>query len=157
MVQMPALNTPQFDWVKNRLPRKPQPVPPIYQPEVAAQAIVHAAHHYRREWYVGGSTAVVIAGNKFAPASATGIWARRLRSQQYDGQADPNRPNNLYEPVDEERDHGAHGDFDSRAMWSATRFGWTSAAAGSPSVPSASRGCGCVRVRVHTRAEKALR
>ncbi len=63
MVQMPALNTPQFDWVKSRLPRKPQPVPPIYQPEVAADAIVYAAHHYRREYYVGGSTAVVITGS----------------------------------------------------------------------------------------------
>ena len=67
MVQMPALNTPQFDWVKSRLPRKPQPVPPIYQPEVAAEAIVHAAHHYRREWFVGGSTVVAIQGNKIAP------------------------------------------------------------------------------------------
>ena len=67
MVQMPALNTPQFDWVKSRLPRKPQPVPPIYQPEVAADAIVHAAHHYRREWFVGGSTVVAIQGNKIAP------------------------------------------------------------------------------------------
>ena len=49
MVQLPALNTPQFGWVKSRLPRKPQPVPPIYQPEVAAEAIVWAAHHDRRE------------------------------------------------------------------------------------------------------------
>src|SRR4051812_4357045 len=67
MLQMPALNTPQFNWVKSRLPRKPQPVPPIYQPEVAAQAIYWAANHYRREWYVGGSTAIVIRGNKLLP------------------------------------------------------------------------------------------
>ena len=66
MVQMPALNTPQFDWVKSRLPRKPQPVPPIYQPEVAAEAIF-AAHHNRREWFVGGSTVMAIVGNKIAP------------------------------------------------------------------------------------------
>src|SRR5437762_2344720 len=67
MVQMPALNTPQFTWSKSRMPRKAQPVPPIFQPEVAADAIVWAAHHYRREWFVGGSTAVVITGNKVAP------------------------------------------------------------------------------------------
>ncbi len=116
MVQMPALNTPQFDWVKSRLPRKPQPVPPIYQPEVAAEAIYHAAHHYRREWYVGGSTAVVIPGNKMLPG--LGDWylgEQGYDSQQYDGAADPNRPNNLNEPVDQDRDFGAHGDFDRRA------------------------------------------
>jgi hypothetical protein len=77
MVQMPAMNTPKFDWVKSRLPRKPQPVTPIYQPEVGADAVVWAAHHYRREWYVGGSTAIVIAGNKMAPAWVTGTWAGR--------------------------------------------------------------------------------
>ena len=85
MVQMPALNTPQFDWVKSRLPRKPQPVPPIYQPEVAAEAIYHAAHHYRREWYVGGSTAVVIAGNKLGTRTRrlvsrhAGVWLPAVR------------------------------------------------------------------------------
>src|SRR5437868_926802 len=67
MVHMPALNTPQFSWCKSRMPRKAQPVPPTFQPEVAADAIVWAAHHYRREWFVGGSTAVVITGNKIAP------------------------------------------------------------------------------------------
>ena len=80
IVQMPALNTPQFKWVKNRLPKKPQPVPPIYEPEVAAQAIVHAAGHYRREWYVGASTAMVVTGNKIAPG--LGDWylaQKRLR------------------------------------------------------------------------------
>ena len=116
MVQMPALNTPQFDWVKSRLPRKPQPVPPIYQPEVAADAIVHAAHHYRREWFVGGSTVVAIQGNKIAPGFGDWYLAQQgYGAQQYDGQHDPNRPNNLDEPVDEHTDHGAHGDFDSRA------------------------------------------
>src|ERR671937_2631927 len=67
MVQLPALNTPQFAWVKSRLPRRPQPVPPIYQPEVAASAIVRAAEHADREVWVGGSTAVAIAGNRIAP------------------------------------------------------------------------------------------
>ena len=116
MVQMPALNTPQFSWSKSRMPRKAQPVPPIYQPEVAANAIVHAAHHYRREWFVGGSTAVVITGNKIAPGF--GDWylgQQGYDSQQHDGREDPNRPNNLYAPVDEEKDFGAHGKFDDRA------------------------------------------
>jgi NAD(P)-dependent dehydrogenase (short-subunit alcohol dehydrogenase family) len=116
MVQMPALNTPQLDWVKSRLPRKPQPVPPIHQPEVAAEAIVHAAHHYRREWHVGGSTAVVITGNKIAPGLDDWYVAQQgYGAQQYDGVADPSKPHNLYEPVDAERDHGAHGAFDARA------------------------------------------
>lgn len=116
MVQMPALNTPQFNWVKSRLPRKPQPVPPIYQPEVAAEAIVHAAHHYRREWFVGGSTVVAIQGNKIAPGFGDWYLAKQgYGAQQYDGHADPNRPDNLNEPVDEHVDHGAHGVFDRRS------------------------------------------
>jgi NAD(P)-dependent dehydrogenase (short-subunit alcohol dehydrogenase family) len=116
MVQMPALNTPQFDWVKSRLPRKPQPVPPIYQPEVAAEAVFHAAHHYRREWYVGGSTTAAIIGNKLAPGLGDWYLARQgYGAQQYDGRADPDRPHNLDRPVDDAVDHGAHGDFDRRA------------------------------------------
>jgi NAD(P)-dependent dehydrogenase (short-subunit alcohol dehydrogenase family) len=116
MVQMPALNTPQFDWVKSRLPRKPQPVPPIYQPEVAAQAIYHAAHHYRREWYVGASTEMVVIGNKIAPGFGDWYLAHTgYDSQQYDGTVSPNRQNNLYGPVDDKVDHGCHGDFDARA------------------------------------------
>ena len=116
MVQMPALNTPQFDWVKSRLPRKAQPVPPIYQPEVAAEAVYWAAHHYRREWYVGGSTVVAIVGNKIAPGLGDWYLGRQgYDAQQYDGARDPNRPNNLYAPADENHDHTAHGDFDARA------------------------------------------
>ncbi len=116
MVQMPAMNTRQFDWVKSRLPRKPQPVPPIYQPEVAADAVVWAAHHYRREWFVGSSTVVAIEGNKIAPA--LGDWylgQQGYGAQQYDGHVDPNRPNNLDQPLDQDRDWGAHGDFDARS------------------------------------------
>jgi short-subunit dehydrogenase len=114
MIQFPAMNTPQFNWVKSRLPRKPQPVPPIFQPEVGADAIVWAAHHYRREWYVGGSTVTAIIGNKIAPG--LGDWylgKKGYDSQQYDGKEDPNRPNNLYESV--EGSYGAHGDFDHLA------------------------------------------
>ena len=115
MVQMPALNTPQFGWVKSRLSHKAQPVPPIFQPEVAAKAIYHAAHDPdRREYYVGGSTVKAIFGNKLAPGFADHYLARTgYDSQQYDGLEDPNRPNNLWQPVP--GDHGAHGDFDDRA------------------------------------------
>lgn len=114
VVHMPALNTPQFSWVKSRLPRKPQPVPPIFEPEVAAEAIVYAARHPRREIWVGAPTVAAITGQKFIP----GILDRYLGktgfdSQQYDGAADPNRPNNLWEPLP--GDHGAHGHFDARA------------------------------------------
>ncbi|PYQ64193.1 MAG: short-chain dehydrogenase [Acidobacteria bacterium] len=116
MVQMPALNTPQFSWVKSRLPRKPQPVPPIFQPEVAARAIVYAAHHRRREIYVGWPTVKAVVGNKMAAGYADHYLARHgYDAQQYDGFADPDRPNNLWEPVP--GDHGAHGQFDDRATY----------------------------------------
>lgn len=118
MVQMPAVNTPQFSWVKSRLPRQAQPVPPIFQPEVAADAIFFAAHHRRRELWVGGPTVAAIVGDKIAPElldrylAATGYAA-----QQTDQPADPQRPNNLWEPVDGQGggDFGAHGAFDRRA------------------------------------------
>ncbi|HEX2642928.1 MAG TPA: SDR family oxidoreductase [Thermoanaerobaculia bacterium] len=114
MVQMPALNTPQFGWVKSRLPRKPQPVPPIFQPEVAAQAIVWAAHHRRREVWVGLPTVIAITGNRLAPWLADRYLARTgYDSQQHDGAADPDRPHNLWRPLP--GDAGAHGAFDERA------------------------------------------
>jgi hypothetical protein len=131
MVQMPALNTPQFNWVRSRLPRKPQPVPPIFQPEVAADAIVWAAHHYRRQWFVGSSTAVAIVGNQLAPG--LGDWylgKTGYDAQQYDGAVSPDRRDNLLEPVDDDIDHGAHGDFDERAhfqsyqLWADQHRGW---------------------------------
>jgi NAD(P)-dependent dehydrogenase (short-subunit alcohol dehydrogenase family) len=114
MVQLPAMNTPQFDWVKSRLPREPQPVPPIYQPEVAADAIVWAAQQRRREISVGIPTAIAIWGNKFAAGLADRYLARTgYDSQQTDVLADPDRPNNLWEPLP--GDHGAHGRFSSRS------------------------------------------
>jgi NAD(P)-dependent dehydrogenase (short-subunit alcohol dehydrogenase family) len=118
MVQLPALNTPQFHWIKSRLPRKPQPVPPIYQPEVAARAIVWAAHHYRRQWYVGGPTVLSIVANKFVPGMLDRYLGRTgYEAQQYDGRTDPERRDNLFESLG--GDHGAHGDFDERASdWS---------------------------------------
>src|SRR3954471_9514216 len=123
MVQMPALNTPQFGWVKSRLPRKAQPVPPIYQPEVAARLIYHAAHHpERREWYASWSVLKAIFGNKIAPGYADHYLAKNgYDSQQYDGWEDPKRPDNLFQPL--RGDYGAHGTFDCRAKsWSAEAF-----------------------------------
>ena len=136
MVQMPALNTPQFGWVKSRLPHKAQPVPPIFQPEVAARAIYYAAHHpERREYYAGWSTVKAIFGNKLVPSFADRYLARTgYDSQQYDGLENPNRPNNLYEPLP--GDHGAHGSFDDRAhehspeLWAETHATLLAVAAG---------------------------
>ncbi len=124
MLQMPALNTPQFDWVKSRLARKAQPVPPIFQPKVAAEAIYFAAHNPRREFYVGLPSVEVIVANKIAPGLLDRYLARTgYDSQQYDGPEDPNRPNNLWHPVP--GDHGAHGTFNARARsWSPQL--WTS-------------------------------
>ena len=119
MVQLPALNTPQFGWVKSRLPRKAQPVPPIFQPEVAAEAVHFAAHHPRREFWVGWPSVKAIAANKIVPGLLDKILARiGYDSQQSNGPEDPNRAHNLWAPVP--GDHGAHGDFDARARkWSA--------------------------------------
>lgn len=135
MVQMPAFNTPQFGWVKSRLPRKAQPVPPIYQPEVAARAIYYAAHHpERREYYPAFSAVKAIVGNKLVPSFGDRYLARNgYEAQQHDGADDPTRPNNLWEPVP--GDHGAHGAFDDRArdfsleLWAETHVKWLAAAA----------------------------
>jgi short-subunit dehydrogenase len=121
-VNLPALNTPQFSWVKSRLPRKPQPVPPIYQPEIAAEAIVYAATHPRREIWVGEPTVAVIQAQKFFPGLLDLYLGKNgYESQQYDGPADPNRPDNLWKPLP--GDWGAHGEFDDRAhkrSWQST-------------------------------------
>jgi NAD(P)-dependent dehydrogenase (short-subunit alcohol dehydrogenase family) len=118
-VHLPALNTPQFDWVKSRLPRRAQPVPPIFQPEVAARAIVWAAHRRRREVWVGGPTVRAILADRLAPGYADRQLARTgYDAQQTDEPADPARPHNLWRPL--AGDHGAHGRFDDRAGdWSA--------------------------------------
>lgn len=115
MVQLPAINTPQFEWVRTRLPGHPQPVPPIYQPDVAARAVLWAAHHAPRELSVGRSTALALVANRIAP----GLLDRYLARAGYDSQqlaepVDPNRPDNLLEP--RPGDHGAHGRFDDRAL-----------------------------------------
>ena len=119
VVQMPAVNTPQFSWVLSRLPRHPQPVPPIYQPEVAAQGVVFAADHAdRKEHWVGASTAGTIMAQKFAAPVLDRYLARTgFDSQQTDEAAVPGRPNNLWQPVDQPpgSDEGAHGVFDSQS------------------------------------------
>lgn len=115
MVHLPAMNTPQFDWVKSRLPREPQPVPPIYQPELAAGAIVWASSQRRREISVGEPTLAAIWIDKIA----SGLFDRYLAqtgydSQQTDQSADPTRRDNLWSPLP--GDYGPHGRFDDRAL-----------------------------------------
>src|SRR5438477_5187068 len=129
MVQLPALNTHQFGWVKSLLRRKAQPVPPIFQPEVAAEAIYFAAHHPRREFYVGWSSAEAIIANKIVPGLLDHFLARTgYDSQQYDGAEDPNRAHNLWKAMP--GDHGARGDFNARAkkssafLWMSEHRGW---------------------------------
>lgn len=120
MVQMPALNTPQFTWVLSRMARKAQPVPPIYQPEIAAAAVVHAGDHpARREYWVGESTAATLAVNAVLP----GLLDRYLGRTGYDSQQRPqaqpaDQVANLWEPADgtNGHDYGAHGEFDDRAL-----------------------------------------
>ena len=116
MVHMPAMNTPQFGWVKSRLAHKPQPVPPIYEPEVGARAVYWAAHHDRREIYVGAPTVGAIVGNKIAPGMLDHYLGRTgFESQQTSEVDDPTRPDNLWEPVDASEDRGTHGTFDDRS------------------------------------------
>ena len=129
MVQLPALNTPQFSWVKSRLPRKPQPVPPVYQPEVGAEAILFAARNDRREMYVGYPTVQAIVGDKLAP----GFADKYLAQNGYDAQqtrelVEPDRRDNLWHSVP--GDHGAHGEFDDQAsaaspqLWASMNRNW---------------------------------
>jgi short-subunit dehydrogenase len=122
MVQMPALNTPQFDWCRARVSRKPQPVPPIFEPEVAARAIVWAARHRRREVFVGGSTVAAIWGNRLAAPLLDRYLARSAyRAQLAPEPIEPNRRDNLWQTVP--GDHGAHGRFGGRAS-AASRELW---------------------------------
>ena len=115
MVQLPAVNTPQFEHSRSHIDEHPQPVPPIYQPEVAADAIYWAAHHQRRELYVGRPAVKTIWGNKLLPSVAAEYLARTgFDSQFSDLPYDPDRPDNLFSPVP--GDPGAHGKFDDRAV-----------------------------------------
>lgn len=115
MVQMPALNTPQFDWGRNKLPMRPQPVPPIYQPEVAADAIVFASIARRREVWVGASTFKAILASRIAPWLLDRYLARFGYSSQLSSEpALKDAPDNLFRPI--EGDYGAHGRFDAQAL-----------------------------------------
>jgi len=121
MVQLPAMNTPQFEWVKSRLPRRAQPVPPIFQPEIAADAIVRASIDGPREVQVGSSTRAAIAGNKALPGVGDWYLSRTgYQAQQTGEPEDPDRPDNLWGPVDTTVDFGAHGRFGSVARTRAT-------------------------------------
>jgi NAD(P)-dependent dehydrogenase (short-subunit alcohol dehydrogenase family) len=133
-VHLPALNTPQFDLGRSRMPRRPQPVPPIYQPEVAADAIVWASGHPRREVWVGGSTVATILAERLVPWLADLYLGRTgYRSQQADEPADPDRRDNLVEPVP--GPHGPHGRFGAQArarsvqLELSKRAGWIATAA----------------------------
>jgi NAD(P)-dependent dehydrogenase (short-subunit alcohol dehydrogenase family) len=140
MVQMPAVNTPQFDWVLSRLPRHAQPVPPIYQPEFAARAVRYAADHpKRREYWVGSSTVGTLVANALAPGLLDRYLARTgFTSQQTERSQDHDAPVNLWEPADgrEGHDFGAHGDFDDTShdrdlqLWASQHHGVLAAAAG---------------------------
>jgi NAD(P)-dependent dehydrogenase (short-subunit alcohol dehydrogenase family) len=114
MVQLPALNTPQFSWARTKLPRKPQPVPPIFQPEVAAEAIVWAARNRRRELHVGWPTVKTVYGNKLAPALGDlYLGETGYESQLREEPVEPGRKDNLFHPV--AGNFGARGEFDDRA------------------------------------------
>ncbi len=140
MVQMPAVNTPQFSWVINRLPRHAQPVPPIYQPEVAARGVLYAADHpHRREYWVGGSTMGTLAANAIAPGVLDRYLARTgYKSQQTNQDRSPDQAENLWNPADgtNGKDYGAHGAFDNKAvdrseqLWLSHHHGLLGAAAG---------------------------
>jgi NAD(P)-dependent dehydrogenase (short-subunit alcohol dehydrogenase family) len=144
-VHLPALNTPQFGWVESKLPNRAQPVPPIYQPEVAADAILWAAHHERREVWVGGTTVATILANRIVPGLLDRYLGRTgYRSQQTDEPEDPGRPSNLWEPVG--GDHGAHGEFEAKAharsiqAWATKHRPWLLVAAGGAALVSITGG-----------------
>jgi len=150
MVQMPAVNTPQFSWVLSRLPHHAQPVPPIYQPEVAGRAVVYAARRpERREYWVGGSTMGTLVANAIAPGILDRYLAKTgFKSQQTSQPRDPNQPENLWEPADADRDFGTHGVFDDKStdrsyqLWASQHHGLLGVAA---AVGAALLGAGVAR------------
>ena len=128
IVQMPALNTPQFDWARTRMPGRPQPVPPIFEPEVAARAIYWAARHRRRELYVGASTLAAVWGNRLLAPLLDRYMARTAYTAQTSSQlVEPDRRDNLWRSIDGH--HSARGRFTDRArtrssqLWLATHRG----------------------------------
>jgi NAD(P)-dependent dehydrogenase (short-subunit alcohol dehydrogenase family) len=134
MVQLSAFNTPQFDWGRSAMPMKAQPVPPVFQPELAAEAIVHAALHDQREWWVGWPAVKAILAQRAVPGLLDRLLALQgWKGQQTDQPREPDAPDNLHAPV--AGDHGAHGRFDAIAKrhsvqwWLSVRRGWLAASA----------------------------
>ena len=124
MVHLSAFNTPQFDWARTRMPRQPQPLPPIFQPEVAARGIVWAAYHRRRELYIGFPAVKAIFGNKLLPSFADWVLCRQgFDGQQSDQPLPADRPDNLFDAVN--RDMGSHGRFDAQARDHSWQLRWT--------------------------------
>jgi NAD(P)-dependent dehydrogenase (short-subunit alcohol dehydrogenase family) len=120
MVQLPGVNTPQFEHGRSKMPMVPQPMPPYYEPEVAADAVHWSAHNKRRELYVGAPTVKTIVGNKVAPWLVERVLAKQgFKGQQSDKPADPNRPDNLFSPPP--GDPGAHGPYDQKARSSSVQ------------------------------------
>ena len=133
VAQMPAVNTPQFSWVLSRLPRHPQPVPPIYQPEVAARGVVFAADHpKRKEHWVGATTVATILAQKVAAPLLDRYLARTGFDSQQTGDEPASGQSNLWHPADAApgEDHGAHGVFDDKAHPRSAQL-WASQHAGS--------------------------
>lgn len=147
MVQMPAVNTPQFDWVRNKMTRPAQPVPPIYQPEIAAKAVLYAADRpRRREYWVGGSTVGTLIGNALAPGLLDRYLARTGFSAQQDDRPDPHSgKGNLRTPLDgvDGHDYTAHGSFGDSAkprsaqLWASQHHGLLGAVAGTCGIAAA--------------------
>ncbi len=112
-VQLPAVNTPQFDWARSKMTRRPQPVPPIFEPEVIADAIHHAAHNPRREYWLGASAIKAIVGAKLAPGLTDRMMANQAWGGQMTDEPAEDRPDNLFDPVP--GDYAARGRFSDRA------------------------------------------
>jgi NAD(P)-dependent dehydrogenase (short-subunit alcohol dehydrogenase family) len=156
MVQMPAVNTPQFSWVRSKLPRQAQPVPPIFEPEVAARAVLWAADHpERREYWVGGTTVGTLVANAIAPGLLDRYLAKTgFSSQQTSEPRDPDQPANLWKPADGPRGHdfGAHGQFDDRAtsrswqLWASQHHGGVTAGLAGAAVAGAAAVKGVARL-----------
>lgn len=113
-VHLPAVNTPHFSWSRAKLPREPQPMPPVFQPELVADAVVRAAEKDQREIWLAWPAVKAIVGERVAPGLADRYLAKHgYESQQTERPLDPHRLDNLYEPVPGDR--GAHGSFDAHA------------------------------------------
>ncbi|NAS20801.1 SDR family NAD(P)-dependent oxidoreductase [Herbidospora sp. NEAU-GS84] len=154
MVQLPAVNTPQFSWVLSRLPRQAQPVPPIYQPEVAARAVLHAADHpERREYWVGASTVATLMANAVAPGLLDRYLVRTgYDAQQTDQPRSRRQPANLWAPADgpHGHDYGAHGAFDERSL-AASPQAWASRHHALVAALGAAAGAAAVLMRMRSR------